>query len=416
MKKDVVIYFLGKIIPALVNLLIIILGVRFLGEEQYGRYSLIFYGTVLVSNICFTWIQQSMIRFLSFYKEKPSLVLSRFLLLTLFSVFTGAGLMFFVCLLYFKLSLHEILIVVFYTSMYIFFLFRLALYQAFMRPLKYASYEGAYNILLLLFLLGFIYLIALKSYLILFISMGSALFLTEVFHFLFLPDGKYKLDLLHLRWSKRFSKKIMDYGFTLTVWIAISTIMMMADRYIIKEFDNYSAVGIYSAMKDLITKISTFAILPIFLAYNAKINDAWNSGNKTKANTLIREALKIEFLVFLMVSLIFFLFRDFLFTHILHLRSDGLFFSSVFLILSSFLWQAAMIIHKPFELLLKQKTMVILILISLFANISLNLIFVPRYGFQAAAVSSLVSVCLYIMLNLFLSKLYRQKQQENNSG
>ena len=163
MKKDVVIYFVGKFIPAFVNLFMIVLVVRFLGEDQYGKYSLIVYLAILITQLCFTWIQQSMIRFLSFYKEKPGEILSRLFFLTVLSTLLAALIMFLVCLFYFSLNFHELLIVVFYTSMYIFFIFRLTLYQAFMKPVKYAAYESVYSISLLFFLLGFIYFIAYKK-------------------------------------------------------------------------------------------------------------------------------------------------------------------------------------------------------------------------------------------------------------
>jgi O-antigen/teichoic acid export membrane protein len=404
MKKDVAIYFVGKFIPAFVNLFMIVLVVRFLGEDQYGKYSLIVYLAILITQLCFTWIQQSMIRFLSFYKEKPGEILSRLFFLTVLSTLLAALIMFLVCLFYFSLNFHELLIVVFYTSMYIFFIFRLTLYQAFMKPVKYAAYESVYSISLLFFLLGFIYFIAYKNFIIVFISMGAGFLLTEILHYLFMIEPIYKIDIGRIHWDSPFAKKVMNYGFPLTIWIFISTFTIMADRYIIKEFDGYTAAGTYAAIKDLVIKISTFTILPISIAYNAKINDAWNSKDRLRARTLIREALTIELVVCLVVSIGFLVFSNLFYSRILHLTGEGLFFTSFFLIISAFLWQAAMFFQKPLDLLYKQKTMVVLILISLVVNIILNLVFVPRYGFPAAAVNSLVSVALYSLLSVLFSR------------
>jgi O-antigen/teichoic acid export membrane protein len=404
MKKDVIIYFLGKSIPAIVSLVMIVLVVRFLGEDQYGKYSLIVYIAILVTQLSFTWIQQSMIRFLSFYKEKPGEILSRLFFLTVISTVPAILIMFLVCHFYFNLNLYELLIVVFYTSMYILFIFRLTLYQAYMKPLKYASYESIYSIFLLVFLFGFIYFIAYKNFIIVFISMGAGFLLTEIVHGLFLAEPIYKIDLGRIHWDKIFTKKVMDYGLPLTIWIFISTFTMMADRYIIKEFDGYAAAGTYAAIKDLVTKISTFTILPISIAYSAKINDAWNSKNSLKAKSLIREALVIELIVGLLVSIGFLVFCQVFYSGILHLRGEGLFFTSMFLIASVFLWQGAMFFQKPLELLYKQRTMVLLILLSLGVNVLLNLILIPKFGFPAAAVNALVSVALYSLLSFFLSR------------
>ena len=214
----------------------------------------------------------------------------------------------------------------------------------------------------------------------------------------------YKIDIGRIHWDSPFAKKVMDYGFPLTIWIFISTFTIMADRYIIKEFDGYAAAGTYAAIKDLVIKISTFTILPISIAYNAKINDAWNSKDRLRAKSLIREALTIELVICLVVSIGFLVFSNMFYSRILHLSGEGLFFTSVFLIISAFLWQAAMFFPKPLDLLYKQKTMVVLILISLVVNIILNLVLIPRYGFPAAAVNSLVSVALYSLLSFLFSR------------
>ena len=89
MKKDVLIYFAGKIIPALANLAIIILAVRFLGKAEYGKYSLVFYATMLLSTLTFGWIQQSILRFLSAYPGEQVLVINRFFFLTVISTLSA---------------------------------------------------------------------------------------------------------------------------------------------------------------------------------------------------------------------------------------------------------------------------------------------------------------------------------------
>ena len=406
MKKNVLIYFFGKTIPALVTLAIIVLGVRFLGEEQYGRYSLIFSGTVLITSFSVTWIQQSMVRFLTGYKENLSEPISRFFFLTLCSALMGILILLSVCIFYFKLNLAETACVVFYTLLSMFFLFRLTLYQTLMKPLKYAIYEGIYNFFLILFFLGFIYILVYRSFLILFISMGLGLLLAEILHRLFLIEKEHQFDLRKIHWDRGFTKKAMDYGFVLTIWIFIYTVTSIADRYFIKEFQDYSAVGAYSAIKDLATKISSFAILPFFLAFNAKINDAWNSGNEQKALSLRRQVLKIELVVCIIVIAGFILFRNLLFTRILHLKGDGFVLSSLFLIAGAFLWQGALFLHKPLELLMKQRSMVYAILCSLAINAIANLIFIPIYGFPAAAVASFFTAFSYVVLVIILSKRY----------
>jgi O-antigen/teichoic acid export membrane protein len=234
--------------------------------------------------------------------------------------------------------------------------------------------------------------------------MGAGFLLTEIVHYLFMAEPIYKIDFGRIHWNRLFTKRVIDYGLPLTIWIFISTFTMIADRYIIKEIDGYAAAGTYAAIKDLVTKLSTFTILPISIAYNAKINDAWNSKDSLRAKSLIREALTIELVVCLVVSIGFLVFSQVFYSRILHLSGEGLFLTSVFLIISAFLWQAAMFFQKPLDLLYKQKTMVVLILISLLVNIILNLLLIPKYGFPAAAVNALVSAALYSLLSFLFSR------------
>ena len=63
-----------------------------------------------------------------------------------------------------------------------------------------------------------------------------------------------------------------------------------------------------------------------------------------------------------------------------------------------------MFFQKPLELLYKQRTMVLLILLSLGVNVVLNLVFIPKFGFPAAAINALVSVALYSLLSFFLPR------------
>jgi O-antigen/teichoic acid export membrane protein len=416
MKKDILVYFIGKTIPALVSLAIIVLGVRLLGNEQYGVYSLVFSGSVLVANLSYTWIQQSMIRFLSAFKSNPGPSVARYFFLTLCSGLAGALVMFAVCLLYFRLNLPQMLVVVFYTLMYGFFIFRLTVYQSLMKPLKYAAYEGLYNLIMLGVFLGLLYLLSFRTFLAPFVAMGAALLAAAIIHTLFMREKEHDFDLRKIHWDPAFTKNALNYGFALTLWILIYTVTSVADRYVIKEFQDYSAVGTYSAVKDLAVKISTFAILPFFLAFNAKINDAWNSGNESKALKLVRQALLLESIVCILVVAGFVLFRNLLLTRLLHLQGSGLILSSVFLIAGAFFWQAALVIHKPLELLMKQYTMVMVLVGCLVVNILANVVFVPRYGYNASAIIFFLSALQYSCLALALSSRYLKKHHAHREA
>jgi len=61
--KSAFIYFLGKGIPALAQLLIIVFGIRILGAEKYGEYNLLFGSAMILSSLFIGWIQQGILKF-----------------------------------------------------------------------------------------------------------------------------------------------------------------------------------------------------------------------------------------------------------------------------------------------------------------------------------------------------------------
>jgi len=85
------------------------------------------------------------------------------------------------------------------------------------------------------------------------------------------------------------------------------------------------------------------------------------------------------------------------------------FLVSAALIASAFLWQMAMLLHKPLELLLKTRLMLVAIIAALLMNALANMLLVPVYGYPAAAVVSLASVITYIIVILgFLFRFHKQ--------
>ncbi len=409
MKKDVLIYFAGKIIPAGVNLLIIILAVRFLGKAEYGKYSLVFYAAMLISTLTFGWIQQSIIRFLSAYPGEQVLVINRFYFLTLMSTVSAGTIGLLLCLFYFGLQWFDTAVIVIYIFMYNLFLFHLTLNQTKQKSLHYAMLEGTYNLLFLFLFLLLTWVFNQHLFIVLFIAMLAGLLLTEFLRITILPEGRVGLDPTRIYFNAGFSKQAFTFGFPITIWLFLSYLLNISDRFIIKEFTSYENVGTYSAAKDFIIKIATFTTVPILLAYYPMIVEKWNTDRKMEALQLIRKGLNYCFLIALVVMILFLVFQNLLYTRILHLQLMRQILVSSSLIGSAFLWQISMLLHKPLELLLKPRLMLIALIAALTVNAVANIIFVPMWGYPASAVISLVSVITYIIV--IFAFLFRFRNQ-----
>lgn len=409
MRKEVLIYFAGKLVPAAVNLAIIILAVRFLGKAEYGKYSLVFYATVLLSTFSFGWVQQGILRFLSAYPGEQRLVINRFYFLTLLGTLFAAVTGVFICLFYFDLGMTDTILVILYLFLYNIFLFHLTLNQAGMKPVRYAMLEGTYNLLNLVIFLVLVLVFAQHHFIVLFTAMVLALAVTETFRIVLMPGGRAGLDPRKFHFDAAFGRKVFSYGFPLTLWLLVSYLTNISDRFIIKEFSTYDEVGTYSAVKDFIIKISTFTTMPVLIAYYPKIAERWNRSRKQEAMALIGEGLRTCLVIAVAVIIPFMILRNQFYARILHLEVSRDLLVSATLIIAAFLWQAAMLLHKPLELLLKPGLLIVAIAASLAVNTLSNLIFVPLYGYPAAAVAYLVSVLTYLTVVVIFVRRFRRQ-------
>ncbi len=400
-------------VPALVNLALIIFALRWLGKEEYGRYSLIFYVLMLLSTFGYGWIQQSILRYFSIYKAQQGVAVMRFSILTLLSSVAGAIIFMFLGPLYYQISFGETLLLAVIIVLYNFLALGMTISQAGFKPWRYALREGSYNLLMIISFAGLVLILGQKSYTSLFQAMFISLIATVVLPFLFRFRKK-----LHWRWSPAyfnilFFKKMWSFGILLSIWLSVSYLFNIANRFFIKEYSGYADVGLFSSVNDLIFKISGFVCMPVLLVYHPRITALWNDGKRKEALKEIKLALSLEALVFAGIFIVFLPSMTFLYDNVLKINEGNLFWMSVMLIGSAFLWQAALLVHKPLELLFRLKEMIISIAIALVVNVTGNLLLIPVYGYRAAAVATLGGVVTYIVLVAFQSRYYLKKEGQN---
>lgn len=77
-----------------------------------------------------------------------------------------------------------------------------------------------------------------------------------------------------------------------------------------------------------------------------------------------------------------------------------------FVLVGSLFWNFAMYGHKGIKLREKTGVMLLLVTICCVVNIILNLVFVPKYGYFAAAVTTMASHAMYPVMVYFVTKRY----------
>ncbi|NJK87594.1 MAG: oligosaccharide flippase family protein [Bacteroidales bacterium] len=277
--KNSLLYFSGKIVQGIFGFLFILILIRIFGKDIYGEYSLVISAIVILSSFFAGWLNQSYIRFYSensgnhginglylkllfFICLAVIILLSAYLFIKKFSVFfilltAGNFLLYslftffsFECQIKFmpkKLLLAEIIrnccLIAILCSVFIF------------------KEKNQVNFLLFINILSYsISIIYLKS------SSISLIKTTTIFKTPFPKD-----ELVHA----------LKFGLPLAFWMLFSYLLYLSDRYIIAWYHKES-LGTYTAVYDILSKISFVAFSPVLTAFQPFIISFYNEGKRRK--------------------------------------------------------------------------------------------------------------------------------------
>jgi O-antigen/teichoic acid export membrane protein len=161
---------------------------------------------------------------------------------------------------------------------------------------------------------------------------------------------------------------------------------------------------LYAGYSEIILRVFSIILFPITLAIHPRVTKLWNDDKKRESLALVRKGIWIQSGIFLLSFIIFYVFESQFFELSLFLIPD---LNSDFkslgipLLISGFLWQVSLLIHKPLELKENPIKMVWAIVFALAVAIIGNGIFLPKLGVIATAYSSIASASVYILMIIF---------------
>lgn len=405
------IYFLGLIFSGLISFATIPLIVKYYGIEGYGTFSLVQNVILVLISFGGGWLNQCVLRFNDYSTNFKFTIFQLY-----FVVFLPLSLLCFVILTLMEagilisilgtstmfLGSLVALSIVFYQSK---FNARISFYFDFIRIFIFVLMVLTFNFVLYhipslqrLMLSFFI------SYLI------SFFFLLRIdFKFLKISVGLFikKFNKDYFIFLYKQNSHLFNYGWPLALWFTVSSLLNVSDRYIIDYYLTDKELGIYSAIYDLLYKGVSLLYAPILVAGFPIMTQKYNSGNKKEAFQFLKKLILFEIFIFLGIAIVGFFSKSFFIEHVVGIPVTIDSFELVMpIICGAFVWQLAMLIHKPLEFELKTKIMLCFIILSLLVNIALNLVFIPKMGITFAAYSTLISALFYLLLNIFYAKFF----------
>ena len=399
-------YSFGIIIPGVLSFLLIPVIIGMYSPAVYAEYSLVFNSLAIVSMFCYGWVGQSYIRFYSSSGEAVqglTLQLLRFSLLAGFIVFTV------LVFLISKLSLSKFLFFIpafFLSGYYSFFLISCQAKQQALAVAKSELVRAIVNIALpLIFYLVFKRLHAIEvlsftlciSYLLPLILFSGRLYVRP-----------FRIsNVLAGTDSQKMQTGILQYGLPIAVFLSVSLALSVNDRYFIARFMNYETAGKYAAVYDVCSKGVTAICSPVLMAFYPYIAQQYNDGHAGAAYKSLQKALLIEGLIFITGFVFLWFGLDTLLQFVLRESVPGNFRYIALLVYAGvFLWQIAMLLHKPLELQKKTIHLAIGVILAFVCNLAANYFLIQQYHNVAiAAWTTLGGSVIYVLyIAIFLLK------------
>ena len=400
--KDTVYYSISKMIPGLAGVVFVILFFRLIGAEEYGKYSIIFSFANLIAAFSFGWLNQSILRYRSTFTSRIKILspISLGYIIGFISIIIFVNI---ISVLQFSITFSKQHVIFLSLSIGIFNIIK-STFQSEEQPNKVILITSFQSILMIISSI-----IILKTYdnsaegLILGISLG---YLIPI-----LPYSKLFTSNIIAKKNIKKIKSFFNYGAPLSIWLGISLSLNFLDRYFIEYYYGPSLMGSYAGFSEFIIKIFSIFIFPITLAVHPILMNNWNK-NKNIYEFFIKifKASTIQIIICLVMLVPLYLYMDYFF-YLIQIMIPELDNSMkeimIPLFIGGFLWQLALVLHKPLEIEERTLVMVCCIMFSLATNLIGNIYFLPRFGIIATAYTMILSASIYIVSTILYSNSFR---------
>jgi O-antigen/teichoic acid export membrane protein len=203
-----------------------------------------------------------------------------------------------------------------------------------------------------------------------------------------------------------FFRQFFLYGFPMIGWFLGAELLSIADRYVIQILRNSREVGIYSSNYSLMASAMALITMPLLNAAHPLLMKAGTdiASSSERVQQLIKSFSRYFLILsFPILTYIIVFSREFANVFLgLEYREGNVVMPIV--LIGILVWSFAMFGHKGLEFREKTRIMFFYVLICTVVKIILNLIFIPWFGYLAAAVTTLVCFTLYPVLVFFGTK------------
>lgn len=406
--KDLAKYLPSIVVPAIVGIIVLPIITRLFSPEEYGNYVLVTVTVSFVSCIAVSWLDSSTLRFSPVYELNNELSKFYSVLLKLALVSIATVCVIFLGVLYLSRA---------YISDSLYFLMHIGIllfivtsfssvFQQSLRAKRRVTWYTSFSIWSSVAGIGLgIALVMIFHFEVEGLLLGALLTILVALPLMWkISMGKPSLRAGSIR--SPMSWEMAKYGFPVAMVGLSSLVLRLSDRYIVELFRGSQEVGIYSASYSISEK-SMFLIVSLFAsAYTPIAFNIWehqgSDASRDYMSKLARYYLLIGLPAAVGLSLLAKPVVDILAAseYYLGYRILPMVAFGVFLVGAMNVFSEGLAFYKRTDLLMY------CFLGSGLLNIGLNFIFIPNYGYIAAAATTFVSYAFLLLLTILVSRRF----------
>ena len=404
-------YSLTKVFPGIVGLISVIVIIKIIGTEEYGKYSILYSFVLTLTAFCGGWLNQALLRYYPGNNDNKIIenqAIFGLLISVVFGILILLGVYIIKGDIFFQYT--NIFLVIFFFIAVLLYQFQISIYRSQIRPNMVILVSSIQSILSLIVPLFFIYFFDSEvKYIILGLTIA---YIVPTIKNLFFKTFSIQKLFQFKEISNPLLFELFKFGWPLSIWLTISLALQFFDRFFINYYFDYNLTGIFAGFYDLVVRTYSILIFPITMAVHPRMMSLWNKSNYSDAISILKIAMLIQFLIFSCICIIVNLFFEQISYILLWIFSDlnpEYFHLLIPLLVGGFIWQFALLIHKPIELNKNTYLMLISIVIALVVNLIGNIVFLPRYGLIATAYTFILSGTVYIISSMIISISFYKK-------
>lgn len=197
--------------------------------------------------------------------------------------------------------------------------------------------------------------------------------------------------------TTRFARGFVGFGLPMTAWLLSSILLDVGDRWVINLLLGSGDVGIYDASYRLIAGVAALMVVPVTITVHPYVMSLGDSDDGRTGRVIGTVVDNLSVLAMVSVGLTFVLREDLALVLLGPEFREGSTIMPVVLA-GVFLFNIGTFAHKPFEILGRTRTMVVVAFGCAALNLALCFALVPVLGYAGAAWATLASYLVYTVV------------------